>query len=765
MRLFYILIAAFLILSILPLFAKVGQNLEYEYSLIFSWLVLIIIPLGILFLPKRYLYDAHHKLLILDKPEWYAGLYIIICLVISLLIGWSQFLLGSCRCTPSEFWLWYGLNSIPAVILSLLLCLVLINWGVKYSRKKMIGLLSAFYLMSFLDLFFWLWFFPQKRISHFVFGFLHGPIYDRYIPVDMGIIFIRSAHLFLSLGLFFAIISAYYSKKKVLSLILLSCYFLSAWYSSQYSSVGHGAKRLKMVLPETYEEEGFLIHYVKGKNGKYLNAARNLVLESRFHLSELKEKLKLSKSSKVHIYAYPSSLTKKLAFGGGGTDVTDVFTPSIHISLTSQLYPSLRHELVHALGSDFGFFGLGFHPNMALTEGLAVALAPELRSLDIHEGAYEILKRNSFVSIEILFSPFFWMVAGPRSYTISGSLVSYLLAQFGAEGLKSLYSGQSFEQAFQMDSKKVFKNWFLYIKKISENKENSILAESIFRSPGALYEKCTHSKPVLRKKAKDGSFLKFRQPADWKVKRDYDPWFLSLDPDSKEARTRMLFREAQSFSKVIFGDSDRNVSQELKGLDKKIFTEIDRPFRYLEDSELQLLQSDLWFHLNRKNSIRILSELADELENKNFGEVISRKVFARVILEQGLNLENIRIWRRYLAGWGRLPKRAQHYHTALSEPWLLQYLRLRNQGDEDWKALNVNQRAFESEVPHEFPNTFKEQWFAYLAKNFLKHKDYKRAAKAWKKCSEYSKSGKIHRYLELSRMAEFFRKHEKNIVL
>ncbi|NRA46465.1 MAG: hypothetical protein HRU09_16060 [Oligoflexales bacterium] len=448
--------------------------------------------------------------------------YGIVCVIVSFAIGPLLFFFGLCKCAESEYWLWSGINSIPAIVLSLLLCLFVINSQERLSRKKLSLLLLGFYFLSFLDLTFWLWFHPQKRISHFVFGFLHGPIYDRYLPIDMGIIYHRAAHFFLGLGILYSYLARFYLvkdsqvknygglsldgswnhvKMRFLPLGLLFCYFISAGLASQYPSVGQGASHLKEVLPETYEEELFAVHYIKGKDDKYVKAARNLVLESRFHLLELIRILELPHPSKVQIYAYPSSLTKKLAFGGGGTDVTDVYTPSIHIQLTSQIYRTLRHELVHALGSDFGFHGLGFHPNMALTEGLAVALAPELRTPDLHEGSYELIKSNKIGSIEDLFSPFFWKVAGARSYTISGSLVSYLLESYGSHGLKRLYAGDSFLQAYKMSTEQIIDDWKQFISEKSQGKENTILAEAIYRSPGTLYERCTHSKPVLRKNA------------------------------------------------------------------------------------------------------------------------------------------------------------------------------------------------------------------------------------------------------------------------
>ena len=769
MRLTYIpLFATFFTLSIIPLITNVGQNLEYEYSLLFSWVAVIVLPLCFIFLPKSFYQLAYNKFSSSKHINWLIAACILICAAISFLPGKILLWSGVCKCTSSEHWLWFGVNAIPAIALSLLLCFLIVLLREKIPRIKICMLAFFLYLLSFLDLAYWLWFFPQKRITHLVFGFLHGPIYDRYLPIDMGIILARVSHVCLILGLFYALTALLFNKKKALPLTFLISYLFFGFLSTRYHSVGHGQSRLKDVLPETYKDELFTLHYKKGKNGNQLKAAKNLILESRFHIMELKKQLNLSSTSRIHIYAYPSSLTKKLAFGGGGTDVTDVYTPSIHIQMTSQLYPTLRHELVHALGSDFGFYGLGFHPNMALTEGLAVALAPELRTLDLHQGAHEILRSKKINSIDILFSPFFWKVSGIRSYTVSGSLVSYLLEHRGSEGLKKLYAGRSFVQSFGAGSQEIFSEWQRFIGEKSKDAQNKILAEAIYRSPGALYEKCTHSKPILWKnKLRGGLLTQLRQPRGWDAGRDYNAWLLSLDSNAKSPRSRQLFQEAKKISKKLYKEDPPSPDTLvlLQALDNKLDSEISLPFKHLEDAELQILRSDLWFKFDHKKSHELLNILAKQLEKQNFGERISRQVLARNMLNQWVEGSQNAQWRQYLSAWGPLPKRGALYLESLSEPWIQQYLRLRNGSDQEWQQLETLKKAFNSPTPKDVPHIFKEQWFAKLAASLMQKKEYQLAEQAWAKCSDFAVSGKKLRYLELQRMANFYGQNSLKISL
>src|SRR5690606_24024804 len=150
---------------------------------------------------------------------------------------------------------------------------------------------------------------------------------------------------------------------------------------------------LDKLLSTTLKGDGFTLHYRKAEKPKLATGvpvegeapaeetenedvdARHkasvlrLFRDAEFHVTELKALLAEPALPHVDIYVYPNEDRKKLWFGGGATDVTDVRTPSIHITADGWPHPTLRHELVHALTSDIAFHGLGFHPNIAFTEG------------------------------------------------------------------------------------------------------------------------------------------------------------------------------------------------------------------------------------------------------------------------------------------------------------------------------------------------------------------------------------------------------------
>ena len=75
----------------------------------------------------------------------------------------------------------------------------------------------------------------------------------------------------------------------------------------------------------------------------------------------------------------------------------------IHTTLSESQHSTIRHELVHALASFDSYLSLGFHPNIAITEGLAVALAPEDRLLSLDDASASLIINKKISSLEKIF--------------------------------------------------------------------------------------------------------------------------------------------------------------------------------------------------------------------------------------------------------------------------------------------------------------------------------------------------------------------------
>ena len=67
---------------------------------------------------------------------------------------------------------------------------------------------------------------------------------------------------------------------------------------------------------------------------------------------------------------------------------------------------------------------------MAITEGIAVALAPEGRKISLHQSAGNLLKKGHTLEVESFMNPWFWGKSPKRSYTLAGSFILFLIDNF-----------------------------------------------------------------------------------------------------------------------------------------------------------------------------------------------------------------------------------------------------------------------------------------------------------------------------------------------
>ena len=366
-----VLIFAVIFLSVATLLWPPARNLEYEYTIVLCWLNVFVLPLFAYFIPKKDMPVRPSK-----QTYWLlAGLPIM-----AYLPGWFMFRFGICQCVEMGFTFWFVILVVPAIWLGSATYFAIIRVREKAMLHWIIAFMPLLFGVLSLSL---LWFFPQKRINSMVLGFLHGPIYDRWIPVDLGVVVGRLGHAVLASAIFGLATRAYRVRSRIFVFLtaLGSVLMGGAW---QTDSGGHGFSALKRRLPKTVAKGDIVLHFPSGRNDQEFRA-NSLLNDALFHVDEIKRFLNVQLSHPIHIYAYAEQNQKKILFGGGDTDITDVWTPSIHIEFLPSPHPTLRHELVHAVSSYVGWHGLGFHPNMLLTEGLAMALAPMEQDLDFDD--------------------------------------------------------------------------------------------------------------------------------------------------------------------------------------------------------------------------------------------------------------------------------------------------------------------------------------------------------------------------------------------
>ena len=764
------LLPIYLLISSIPLIFSVGSNLEYEYSLICGILSLFILPLSAALTPRDLIPGQSNQF----DPNIRSELFLIVSsFIIFLIPGFFLFATRACKCSFSGFLFWMLLEFFPISVLAHLCYENILRLKLKYDLGLTRSILVAgFHYLSLILIalisVFCIWWFPQKRINSYVLGFIHGAIYDPGISVGFGVFLKQISYLFLSA---FLLTLVWYKKEGIYKFCLFCfgiltligycfCFFLP--------DTALGKKSLDRLIPYTLSESDFEIHYSdkdtqKSSSGLIYPApqTKKLMIEVGFHIRELKQILKLDKIKKVHIYLYPDAESKKLWLGGRFTDITDVKGPSVHIIISPNMdwHNTLRHELVHALSSNFAFWGLGFHPNMVFTEGLATALAPSFSDIDQTGIVASIVSQKGF-DIKELFSLNFWKKSSSNSYYVAGSLIKYIIDHYGIDKIKELYSGKSWKKVFSDQSENIILAWKKEVLKDFNLKEYELISKSVLKHKGVLEERCPHSKYDYRQNP-DQLFIRLRQPLDWDCKSNYWPWRRSLDPTDPYSLFRLYNQQAWELSKekVIPESKVDSLIQEFDADYRSISSTDQIQIKSVEDIDLLILRADI---LRLKGSYSTTLEDLNLINQKikDLGLLIPnqnlRSLTARLLVESlPLSLVIKQKWRNYLAGWSKIPS-----YTS-SEDWILSYLRVKNPNPSKEEVKNFTKEILSlmllKPLRKDLDPSFYEEFFKMLAAKFMIISDYSQARYCFLKAKSYSKDpGALAYYDEHLRRLEYY---------
>ena len=677
-----------------------GGNLEYEHVTMAATIVAVCWPLVALHRSV-----LHHSSRTGSLGQW---MLTVAALFGGLAVpGSLMFASKICPCSETGYGQWLMVQALPSCLFGAMAGNMAIITN-SYFRTKSLStgwfqwhtslLWLAVVAISITGLAATLWFMPQKRTVDILLGFLHGPIYDERIWLHRDVILARAGHAFLFAATGLAACTWQSSSRQGTSCLgstrphpgfarrtvigaLASGWLIMTIMTWESPITGHGSRLLQKQFSGHIDGTGFqLFHNMKERD------ASRLADEAAFHIRDLKKIFGPIEYPAIDIYAYSDARTKKLWFGGGATDVTDVVTPGVHITAGGRRdgndatyisphpapHPTLRHELVHALTSRIAFHGLGFHPNMAITEGLAVAFAPDANifsAMSLDEGAAELLASGRLKNPEHLFSPWtFWQESGPRAYTVAGSLIGWMARSPRFNGINTvteLYAGKNWEQTTGENSGNLIAAWQQEISQDSSNQKNilrkKIRASTIFRSGGIASDSCPHSFSDQLASNPDTSELE-------RIGQ------ITRDP----AYQLMVLRKK---AHATFIAHDRPAAANLG---EKIANDLDHPRdgeptwppRNEEEIEMRILAIDLMdFGESKIERKPNLADLAAFHDSHPLPMHLARQILVRERLGQILPPDAAASWRWYLAGWSAIPILPV---SSEGVPWLLNYLHLRN---------------------------------------------------------------------------------------
>ncbi len=749
-----LLLAPFLIaLAGVPFALPFGRNLEYEYATAAAWLCLFALPILALFIPRRLVaesFDLHAELPptnILSKVfsrTMSRSVWMLMGAPMALMLpGVVAFVSKQCQCSRNGFFFWMLVQAIPAVWLGMGLFWLVLRF--RYDEKQafrrislLFGVVATLILLGFAIM----WFAPQKRQIHILLGFLHGPIYDQWIPVDSGVVLHRLLDGLIGWCLAWF---AWRGFRRSWRVPLITMALIASLYFAigSYPSIGWGHKSLIERIPREITKGFITLHYDVG-NEETDREMRVLLDESVFHAEDLAKILDVKKPRPIQIYVYPSDDVKKSYFGGGATDVTDVWTPSIHITRVAVPHPTLRHELVHAIASQFGWHGLGFHPNMLITEGLAMALAPIDERRDLDEASAALLKSGRVKHIEDLFSPSgFWSQSGGRAYMIAGSFLSFLLREAGAEAVREVYAGRTIADSTHRSLKEWLKRWRIYVDSRYDPKR-SIENESLFRAPGVLRDLCPHTRADYAKSRAENIWLRLRQPAGWDPS-DWSEWRSQIAPTDLNAKVD-LWRD-----RIKIVASDRAIDEGAIATWFEVVQHAQHmPAQTIEDLELGIIETDLLSLQDRRSdSQKKLAALVSSIKIRPPGEFMERQILARQRVEDQISdPQRARDWRRYLAGWRTIPE------VLPDDPWITSYLRMRRERHPNRDLVLAN-----ALLPVEdMDPIFRTEWYKITASRLLSFEDYENASGVYRDLLKTASGGRRSYYELQLRMATHLKK-------
>lgn len=747
-------------LACVPFALPFGANLEYEYATVTAWIIIPALIVAAYTAPSRIVIQAYD----VDLPATNSVgklftrriqrvLWMLLgAPLVTFVPGLVAFTSGQCPCSRNGYVFWMTLQVIPAVWIGMGLFWLILRFRVdqlksRSGKRKIMPFLIVLLILicvTCLGLAV-LWFAPQKRLVHMFFGFLHGPVYDQWIPVDNGVVYSRVLHGFVGWCIAWMAWNGFDKGRKSFRgpAIAFGCTALLWYLMGSYPSLGWGQKPLQERLSRAISQ-GFITMHFEGDDAATSADMRVLLDEATFHANDLAQILNVAHPRPIDIYVYPSDVVKKSYFGGGSTDVTDVWTPTVHITRSAAPHPNLRHELVHAVASQFGWHGLGFHPNMVITEGLAVALAPQDDRFDLDEASAAIIKSGRIKRVEGLFSPTgFWSQSGSRAYTIAGSFLGYILKEAGAGAVLRIYAGESVSAATGKPIKEWILRWKVHIEKRYEP-SHAIENEAMFRSPGILRDICPHTRTDYARPRTENIWLRLRQPPGWNP-GNWLEWRNELSPKDLYVKVE-LWRERIKLAASERVLSDGAISTWLETVQRAQRV----PPKTVEDIELGMIENDLLsLQGHRPEAQKKLNALAANVRARPPGELIERQIFARQRIEELINDDaHAREWRRYLAGWRTIPE------VRPDDPWIANYLRMRRERAPKRESVLANALT----PIDEMDASFRVEWYRLTAARLISFEDYENAASMYREILKTATGGHRSFYALQLRMVEGMKK-------
>jgi hypothetical protein len=273
------------------------------------------------------------------------------------------------------------------------------------------------------------------------------------------------------------------------------------------------ASDIEDVLEGRIETPHFVIHYARTPE---IEHDIGLIAEDHeLRYAQVVATLGAAPPGKLESFYFADREQKGRWMGARDVEMAKPWRHEIYLDHRSFPHVSLRHEIAHAVASEFGdpIFGVAarrvlgvpvmFSPG--LIEGLAVAVdwpGGDYGRLTPHENVRALEQMGLTPSIRALLSLGFLATSSQRSYQTAGSFVRFLLDTYGAPALRRLYrAGGDFEGAYGKSLGALELEWQAFIHTIALPPDVVEGSRERFRTGSVFARPCPHAVAAGRERA------------------------------------------------------------------------------------------------------------------------------------------------------------------------------------------------------------------------------------------------------------------------
>lgn len=393
---------------------------------------------------------------------------------------------------------------------------------------------------------------PTVKFYSMLLGYFSGPIYDEDIYPDRLLLMYKLLSILISISIWLLLFKSSFIKKLIL--ILLIPLFL--FTVNTISNLELNREKIKAVLGSVYKTEHFDIIYPPDQN--WSNDIETIAKLHEYYYTQLKERLNLKTDIRISSFIFRNEDEKKELTGAGRTQIAKPWLKEIYLTPISVTDSKLCHEISHILvgqllDSPLNLYGKfrGLIPNMAVIEGISVALEPETNILGLHEKAAILLKKNKLPSFKHLFNiSKFYSISGSISYSTSGSFIKFLIDKYGIEKFKKILQYSEFDVVYNKSISEIENEYRDFLSKIEISPQKDYWASVVYNSKGLIDKRCPHELANLKRLISEYNRKNISTKAYELIKETTD--YCNLDSDTTIELVKSLinmnkFEEAEKF--------------------------------------------------------------------------------------------------------------------------------------------------------------------------------------------------------------------------